>query len=60
MVLPPMNVTHNAVRRSVRMSSVVLSDDLCRLTHPKNKRESQGVKTSEIEETQERCKRQTI
>ena len=55
-----MNVTHNAVRYSVRMSSDVLSSDLCRLTHPKNKRESQGVKTSEIEETQERCKLQMI
>jgi hypothetical protein len=54
-----MNVIHSAVRRSVRMDFVELSD-LCRLTRPKNKREAQGVKASEIEETQECFERQTI
>jgi hypothetical protein len=55
-----MNVTHSAARRSVRMSPVELRSDLCRLTHPKNKREAQSVKASEIEETEECSERQTI
>ena len=59
MVSPPMNVTHSAVWRSVAMSSELRSD-LRRLTHPKNKGEAQGVKASEIEETEKCPKRQTI
>lgn len=59
MVLPPMNVTHSAVRRSVAMSSGLCSD-LRRLTHPENKREAQGVKASEIEETEKCPERQMV
>ena len=59
MVSPPKNVTHSAVRCEV-MSSVELSSRLHRLTRPKNERKTQGVKASEIEETEECSEGQMI
>jgi hypothetical protein len=60
MVSPPKNVSHSAVWRIVTMSSIELSSDARRLTHPKYKGETQGVKASETEETKEGPERQTI